>query len=465
MNKIPLSNVSLFECGSYHRQNNTESVSWQSTGSLLASSTPGSVKLWNCPTTGSESTSTGAVGGGVIGAASSGVNSAGNVNVNAPPILLREYITLDHNRIPVRDVRFHPHDSNVLCSNVKNGTVQLWDIRSRNTSRPVEKIHLKSSAMHFASTMEWMGGFKQSPSTALTTGNGSETNNAHAYNLLIGESDSSLHVYDMRKLQQQSKQKQQQARNTKTSQIASSSDSSSSGAIQSFSYAPHELTGAQFTPSGTHLISAVKNTDNNMGCLIVHPWKQSDIAQKQQSNKHISINDMLSSSSAYQFIGHCSKIYSIRFSPNGQYMATGGNDALVALWDIQSMTCTSTITRRNKSIRGISFSYDSKLLACCSEEDGIDISHADSGELIANVNISRLGKNMNSGGGRNIGGRGGVGGGNDRMDGDNQYGGADEIAFHPKSYLLACARGRDPREIGAQVPFVTIAKVQDVMKL
>ena len=39
----------------------------------------------------------------------------------------------------------------------------------------------------------------------------------------------------------------------------------------------------------------------------------------------------------------------------------------------------------------------------------------------------------------------------------NTYGGADEIAFHPKYYLLACARGDDYR--GGGVPEVTIASI------
>ena len=425
MNKAPVSNVSLYECGTYHRQNNTESVCWNSTGTLLASSTPSGVKLWNCPPFGSD----------LISSSTTTNNSSSSSG--SAPTLLREYLTLDH-RNPVRDVRFHPLDSNLLCSNVKNGTIQIWDIRSRNTcGRPVDKIHLKSSSTHFASTMEWIGGYRhyqhqhhpRGGRAAVVSGDVASS----SHHLLIGEMDDSLHVYDLRKLQQPSNnQKQQQQQ----------SQASSSVPIQSFNYSPHELTGAQFTPSGTHLISAIKNDDNKMGCLIVHPLKQSDLLSKQLSKKNNDVNEMLSTAAAYQFIGHCSKIYSIRFSPNGQYMATGGNDALVALWDIQSMTCTSTITRRHKSIRSLSFSHDSKLLACCSEEDGIDISYAHSGELIANINISRSGKNVNL-----------------------QYGGADEIAFHPKSYLLACARGRDPRELGAQVPFVTIAKVQDVFKV
>jgi len=139
------------------------------------------------------------------------------------------------------------------------------------------------------------------------------------------------------------------------------------------------------------------------------------------------------------FVGHTGAIYTIRFSPNGTHLATGGNDALVGLWNVPFMVCTATISRRTKFIRSVSYSYDSKLIACCSEEDGIDLANAETGECVGTVNLTKGARYASSGGGN-----------------------ADEIAFHPKGYFLACARGEPSGSSSmssSQVPQVSVAKI------
>ena len=74
------------------------------------------------------------------------------------------------------------------------------------------------------------------------------------------------------------------------------------------------------------------------------------------------------------------------------------------------MVCTNTIARCGKFTRSVAFSHDSLLIASSSEEDGIDLALAETGELVGKVFLGR------------------------------PKGGADEIAFHPKAHLLACAR-------------------------
>mmetsp|Transcript_9982 Transcript_9982/g.9647 ORF Transcript_9982/g.9647 Transcript_9982/m.9647 type:complete len:112 (+) Transcript_9982:1361-1696(+) len=92
------------------------------------------------------------------------------------------------------------------------------------------------------------------------------------------------------------------------------------------------------------------------------------------------------------------------------------------------MVCTSTVTRCNRFIRSVSFTYDSLIIATSTEENNIDIATSTTGDFVGKVSMTADTSRNNRGGG------GGSGGG------DRNAPGADEIAFHPKAHLLACAR-------------------------
>jgi WD40 repeat protein len=49
--------------------------------------------------------------------------------------------------------------------------------------------------------------------------------------------------------------------------------------------------------------------------------------------------------------------------PFGRYVATGGADALLALWSLDSMVCSSSCSRPDNPVRSIGFSHDSQHLA------------------------------------------------------------------------------------------------------
>ena len=165
-----------------------------------------------------------------------------------------------------------------------------------------------------------------------------------------------------------------------------------------------------------------------MGALRIFPW---DVPESSLKDKEEAL------SQHFVFPGHTGPIYTIGFSPDGQKLATGGYDALVGLWDVPSMVCKSTISRRSKFIRSVSHSHDSRLVASCTEEDGVDIADSLTGDHIGSISLSYKSQSSRFG---PPGGSGPV-----------------EIAFHPKAHVLACARGDTQSSV--QVPQVTVAKI------
>jgi len=74
---------------------------------------------------------------------------------------------------------------------------------------------------------------------------------------------------------------------------------------------------------------------------------------------------------------HTSNCFSIEFDPRGRYLAVGGADAIVSLWDLKEWICVRTFDRLDWPVRTLSFSYDGVYLASGSEDLAIDIGYVE----------------------------------------------------------------------------------------
>lgn len=63
-----------------------------------------------------------------------------------------------------------------------------------------------------------------------------------------------------------------------------------------------------------------------------------------------------------------------------RYMATGGADASVTLWDLQDHLCYATLANVDQPVQSVSFSHDSELLAYTSDDAGIHLAEVATGE-------------------------------------------------------------------------------------
>lgn len=281
----------------------------------------------------------------------------------------REVLVVSGHSGPVDLVRFHPSEASWLCTSAQDRSVRIWDVRA-GSQRSMGRIDLISSPR-----------FGNSAASIAWAPSGSSL-------LAVTEKDDSVHVYDVRKL----------------NFSVTGSRASSATPMHSFSLKPNRVETCIFSPSGKYLVASTTFQGEGMGELRVWQWQDEEIPEQ-----HV------------VYPAHTGAIYSHAFSPDGKRLVTGGSDAIVGLWDVNSMVCTHAITRRTKFIRSVAFSHDSKLVANSSEEDGIDLADAANGDFVGKI------------------GRGG----------------ADEVAFHPRALLLAWARG----DVMGVPPPVAVAKI------
>jgi WD40 repeat protein len=61
-------------------------------------------------------------------------------------------------------------------------------------------------------------------------------------------------------------------------------------------------------------------------------------------------------------------IHSVSFSPDGQFLATAGDDRVVRLWDAVRGRALATVGSHDDVIKRVAFSPDGRSLASCSED-------------------------------------------------------------------------------------------------
>lgn len=91
---------------------------------------------------------------------------------------------------------------------------------------------------------------------------------------------------------------------------------------------------------------------------------------------------------------HTSACAAISLAPTGRYLAVGGHDALISLWDTNDWICRRTLSSENSgAIRGVSWSFDGRFICGACDEpgvpvNGLEIFHAQSGDSVYTIPTS-----------------------------------------------------------------------------
>ncbi|CAB9517053.1 THO complex subunit 3 [Seminavis robusta] len=363
---MKISDVSLHECGGYHHdRSGARSVSWNKSGSWLAMG-GSSPRIWSIE---------GAIGSVVPGA--SGSASSGQIRCS-------EILVISGHNAAVDIVRFHPNESNCLCTSAGDATIRVFDIRA-GAERAVGRIDVQAGKS--ANYIDWSS--TSSPSGGMSSSH-----------IAVTERDGAVHVYDSRKLSSGST-----SLNNRGARSGSTT-STKSTPLSTFRIPKVDIDTCIFSPSGLHLVAATVNKGVMISDLRIWNWKDGSDAFL------TSVND----NTQFKVPAHTGPILSMQFSPDGKRLATGSFDSIVGIWDVATMSCQTSISRRLKVIRGVGFSHDSRFLATCNEEDGIDIANASTGDQVGQLQLR------------------------ENPSGMGPTGGADEVKWNPNAHIVACAR-------------------------
>jgi THO complex subunit 3 len=148
-------------------------------------------------------------------------------------------------------------------------------------------------------------------------------------------------------------------------------------------------------PSSPHILSRHKQNQQTNQTTFSNAYPPADLIIT-QGDGSVKILDYPSMAPLHAIAAHTSSCTAISYCPNGKYMAVGGSDAMISLWDTTDWVCRRTVSNASSgAIRGLSWSWDGRYLVGASEEmgtgggeglsSGFEIYHAETGDVVHTI--------------------------------------------------------------------------------
>ncbi|KAJ3236838.1 hypothetical protein HDU81_010303 [Chytriomyces hyalinus] len=116
--------------------------------------------------------------------------------------------------------------------------------------------------------------------------------------------------------------------------------------IHTLSISQKKVDAVTISPSGDWLVFG----SSRLGQLLVWEWKSESYVLKQQGHNH--------------------EMNCLSYSPDGQYVVTGGDDGKIKLWNTQTGFCFVTFTEHSASVQAVEFSKKKANVVFSSSLDG-----------------------------------------------------------------------------------------------
>ena len=110
------------------------------------------------------------------------------------------------------------------------------------------------------------------------------------------------------------------------------------------------------------------------GSVKIASWPPTTNTPKLSNGSSSSSSSSPTLQTLHSLHAHTSACLSLALSPTGRYLAVGGSDALISLWDTQEWVCRRTLTGMMGQVKTVGFSWDGSYVAGGSEDGtGIEI--------------------------------------------------------------------------------------------
>ncbi|CAN1243402.1 Transcription initiation factor TFIID subunit 5 [Linum perenne] len=113
------------------------------------------------------------------------------------------------------------------------------------------------------------------------------------------------------------------------------------------------------------------------------------------SDKTVRLWDVQSGECVRVFIGHRSMILSLAMSPDGRYMASGDEDGTIMMWDLSSGRCVSPLMGHNSCVWSLAFSSEGSLMASGSADCTVKLWDVTTSTKATKTDESKSGNNTN----------------------------------------------------------------------
>jgi WD40 repeat protein len=130
------------------------------------------------------------------------------------------------------------------------------------------------------------------------------------------------------------------------------------------------------------------------GDLAVRIWDFTNLANAQESTL-VSKSEEAPIKLLHTLQGHSNRVWSVAFSPQGNLLASGGEDCQVRVWDVQTGDCSKILQGHQSRIQSVAFSPQPSVLASGSYDETVRIWSLESGECLQTLQPSKLYEGMN----------------------------------------------------------------------
>jgi THO complex subunit 3 len=86
---------------------------------------------------------------------------------------------------------------------------------------------------------------------------------------------------------------------------------------------------------------------------------------------------------------HYGSMYALQLSPKQKYLATGGADSQLCIFDTAELVCVEAMGRMTAAVRSISFSHTGEAVAAAADQGNIEICTVPSGEQLCSIPTSQ----------------------------------------------------------------------------